>query len=908
MLFLRAAMNLTRRLCAVTALVLLPLQFAQALSAQLKSSADGSQIEFQGRALWEYYLDRKEKRLDLRIDDITPEVTSNILTWKDDYIEKVEVKQKTDQYVEFTVFLKDDSIQAFDYQMEAPSRLLIDLYKDTKEEKVAAELPKKKAPVVAKTKKGKKDLRKPASEIPIVIDAPVIPSEETVFKGLKDGADPNYNRFAILSFEISKRAQIAAQKNVFIPFPYLITETSFIKEIEETAPVYEIKEHEGPEAERVRLLQTVFRNKRYALFLTGLEAFRKELPDTKYQHLLRFMEADAHYNLWKESGENGSYIKAITLYKKLLEEYPKSPLYERTRLLIAYATLAKKNYVAALQEFLSIQTDIPNNKFKEEIIVSIGDCLLGLNKFEDAITSYAKVTEGEGALQTKYKAALKIGDVLAKQKKYEETVDTYKKMLDRFPASINDAPNAHYNIAESLFREGKFLEAHPYFIEFLKRYPLHPHGGYALNRVGEVLEIMTENVTKIKGAYLENTFRFNNTDGAFVSKLRLDSKNIPEMKASEIADLRSRVNTFNAKQSSTDFQHLTTALTEEGLFKRGDLKDSLQMLQSFYKDNTTSPYLPFYRNKIARNLTEQIHQDLNNKKYLEALRVYGSNKAVWLKDADRLDLSLYVAETFEKTTALEHAAKSYRDLVGRLQAIRGTEEEQRREVLEKLPKLEVVNLRLGSTYYELKEYEKALQHLNMIENFDAVNEDENMERIGLLANVAIQKDEYQIAEGYLNQIIKTNKALPEIVTKPYFTLAKIYREQKLNDDAIRILEKISYFYEDSKSISDEQYISAMSQKAEILLGQGKKEAASKYYQDLVSNFETRSEITSARYTLGTLFFEKGDIAKAEEIWTPLQTADNGEIWYKLAKEKLDEARWTDSYKKYLERMPASRSQ
>ncbi|MCB0347570.1 MAG: tetratricopeptide repeat protein [Bdellovibrionales bacterium] len=903
---LSAAMNLTRRLCAVMALLLLPLNSALALSAQLKSSADGSQIEFQGRALWEYFLDRKEKRLDLRIDDISPEVTSNILTWKDEFIDKVEVKQKTDQYVEFIIYLKDDSIQAFDYQMESPSRLLIDLYKDKKEEKVVEVLPPKK--VVAKAKKPK-EARKPASEIPIAIDAPAAPKDNNQeFRGLKDGADPNYERFAILNFEISKRAQIAAQKNVFIPFPYLITETSFIKEIEDTAPVYEIAEHEGAEAERVKLLQTVFNNKRYALFLTGLEAFRKELPNTKYQHLLRFMEADAHYNMWKETNENGSYIKAITLYKKLLEDYPKSPLYERTRLLIAYATLAKKNYVAALQEFLSIQADIPNNRFKEEVLVSIGDCLLGLNKFEDAISTYTKVMEGEGALQTKYKSALKIGDVLAKQKNYDATIDTYKKMLDRFPASINDAPNAHYNIAESLFRQGKYLDAHKYYIEFLKRYPMHQHGGYALNRVGEILEIMTENTAKIKGAYLENTFRYNNTDGAFVSKLRIDSKNIPDMKESEIADLRERVNAFNAKQDSPDFQHLTTALTEEGLFKRGDLKDSLEILQSFYKDNTTSPYLPFYRSKIARNLTEQIHQDLNNKKYLEALRLYGSNKAIWLRDADRFDLTLYVAETLEKTSALEQAAKMYRDLVGKLQAIQGTEEEQKREVLENLPKLQVVNLRMGSTYYELKEFERSLQHLNMIENTDALSEDENMERIGLLANVAIEKAEYEIAEGYLNQIIKTTKALPEVVTKPYFKLAKIFREQKQDQDAIRILDKVVNFYEDSKSITDEQYISALSQKAEILLKQGKKEDASKYYQDLVNNFETGSEITSARYTLGNLFFEKGDLAKAEEVWMPLQTADNGEIWYKLAKEKLDEARWTDSYKKYLERMPASRSQ
>jgi TolA-binding protein len=904
--FKNTVVNLTLGLCAVFFAVFLPTNSALALQAQLKSSSDGTQIEFQGRALWEYYLDRKEKRLDLRIDNINLDVVNNMLTWKDGYIEKVEVKQQTDLYTEFTIHLKDTNIMAFDYQMESPSRLLIDLYKDNKKvEPIAAaetELPKK---VVPKAPVKTKQVRKPASEMPIVIEQPVAETKEPEFKGLKDGADPNYERFAIQDFELSPRARISAQKNVFIPFPFLIAETNFIKEIEETAPVYEIKETTGTEAERVRLLQTIFSNKRYALFLTGIEAFRKDIPESKYQHLLRFMEADAHYNLWKETNENGSYLTAMALYKKLLDDYPKSALYERTRLLIAYATFAKKNYIAALQEFLSIQSDMPNTKFKDEIQVSIGDCLLALNKFEDAIASYKKVVEGEGISHTKHKAALKIGDVLAKQKDYDGTVASYKEMLNRFPSSISDAANAHFNIGEALFRQEKYRDAHAYYIEFLKRNPLHPHGGYALNRVGEILEILTENKEKIRGAYLENTFRFNNTDGAFVSKLRLDSKKMPEMKVIEIEDLTKKVFEFNKKQASHDFQHLTTALTEEGLFQRKDLKDSLNLLQTFYKDNTTSPYLPFYRAKIARNLTEQIKENLSNKKYLDALQMYGANKAVWLKDADRLDLSLYVAETFEKTSALEQASKAYRDLVGRLQAIEGTEEQLKREVLEYLPKLEVVNLRLGNTYYQQNEFERALQHLNMITNTETLTEEGNMERIGLLAEVAIKKNEFQIAEGYLNQTIKATKALPDVVINPYFTLAQVYLDQKRNDDAIRILDKILYFYEDSKSISEDRYVSALAKKADILLKQGKKEDATKHYQDLVTNFDGKSEVTTARYTLGNLFFEKGDLAKAEEIWSPLQSSDNGQVWYKLAKEKLDEAKWSDSYKKYLDRMPAS---
>jgi hypothetical protein len=63
-------------------------------------------------------------------------------------------------------------------------------------------------------------------------------------------------------------------------------------------------------------------------------------------------------------------------------------------------------------------------------------------------------------------------------------------------------------------------------------------------------------------------------------------------------------------------------------------------------------------------------------------------------------------------------------------------------------------------------------------------------------------------------------------------------------------------------------------------------------------------MSSVRYKAGKILFDEGDLKGAERIWSALSSS-TGEFYKKLAQEKLDQAEWQDSYKRYIDRIPAA---
>jgi len=62
-------------------------------------------------------------------------------------------------------------------------------------------------------------------------------------------------------------------------------------------------------------------------------------------------------------------------------------------------------------------------------------------------------------------------------------------------------------------------------------------------------------------------------------------------------------------------------------------------------------------------------------------------------------------------------------------------------------------------------------------------------------------------------------------------------------------------------------------------------------------------LNQERYFLGNLYFDKGEIKKAELAWNDIKDEDVN-LWKKLSQEKLNQAAWDTDYKKHLKRIPA----
>ncbi|MCB0361547.1 MAG: hypothetical protein KDD35_02430, partial [Bdellovibrionales bacterium] len=89
----------------------------------------------------------------------------------------------------------------------------------------------------------------------------------------------------------------------------------------------------------------------------------------------------------------------------------------------------------------------------------------------------------------------------------------------------------------------------------------------------------------------------------------------------------------------------------------------------------------------------------------------------------------------------------------------------------------------------------------------------------------------------------------------------------------------------------------------VLYEQKRYVAAVEAYLALLDQYETKRPLAYIRYKVGSILYETGDIKGAERIWSQLK-ANQGDMYKKLAAERLNQAEWQDEYKKYLNRIPA----
>ncbi|MBM3222662.1 MAG: outer membrane protein assembly factor BamD [Candidatus Tectomicrobia bacterium] len=78
---------------------------------------------------------------------------------------------------------------------------------------------------------------------------------------------------------------------------------------------------------------------------------------------------------------------------------------------------------------------------------------------------------------------LRLGDAELGQKRETRARKLFEQLLEQYPDSDLKA-QAQFNIAETLYREGNYLEAHFEYRKFLEQYPLHPLASRAQFQLG----------------------------------------------------------------------------------------------------------------------------------------------------------------------------------------------------------------------------------------------------------------------------------------------------------------------------------------------------------------------------------------------------------------------------------------
>ena len=897
---------------------------AQSVSAVISRMGDTTHLEFRGQKEWNYISPNKTKEgIVFTVPAFDEKTLMALQSWSCPLIKNITVdKNAPDGKYEVTVHTARNDVTGFDYLTDDPSYLVIDFYKEIHkvEEKKETETKVSKTPISQK-KTGRRAIKLPEKKVASDEYArhdrapagsemlSVTPTKDTdtasldmYQKGVFDGADPNFDRFRIKDYEKDEKALIASQHNIYTHFPIFAQKLDRFNELLKVTPVYEVKEVEDEENKTVRLLLTLFNKKRWGAFFTTLKYLEEKFPKSKYEEIVKNMTAEAHIQIYARDHDAKDYEAYRSMYQYLVKKYPDSILTERNMLMLAYSSLDSGSGSEALQQIQLYLAKYPHAKETDFARLAEAEAYVLLNKPDDAIRVYSDLTKNYKDKKYAIEADYRIGDVHFIKKEYAQAVNHYKGVYKRYPKFKSEFASAQYNLAESEFWLGRHEESLNNYIDFLKLFPLSRQGGCALDRVAELLEIFGVSNEKIAGALMEAYFRYPESPGSEIARIRALSRNFKSMNVREEKRALEEINAIVKESKLPDMEEFATLKIADGFSQRKETERSLNLLLDYYHAHPVTANLPIIKTRIQSNISDIMKANIDEKKYIDALTHYGKYSTTWLKNNTRLDIPYQRAVAFEKAGAFKEAKGIYLNLLKTLQKMNGTKADRERAVYEHPLHADQVRLRLASTELDEKNYRSAFAYLNAIR--EPLTEDEEIEKIQMGAVVSEQMGNVPAAIKYLDMLVKKSAGNVAQVVHPVLELSRLYLQGGKTQAADEQLVKIEKLKEAGAQISDEDWAKAIELRGDLQLKNGESLAAVESYTKLLDGYEHKYPLNSIRYRAGKILFDMGDLKGAEKIWQDLKSG-TGEIYKKIAMEKLSQATWHDSYKKYIDRIPAA---
>jgi tetratricopeptide (TPR) repeat protein len=567
------------------------------------------------------------------------------------------------------------------------------------------------------------------------------------------------------------------------------------------------------------------------------------------------------------------------------------------------------NALKTLQRFKRIQPDSPH---MDKVDLAIADSFLRLARYDEAREALKDIESRSKRRSTQAEAAYRLGDVDYRQSRFVEAEKSYIRAADTYPDFRSRFPNAAYNTAEGQFERKEYRAAIDAYVAFMRAFPAHPHTAYALTRVGELLEILSGDQRRAMGAYIENQFRNPSHPGSLVSRIRLLTARFPKFKDKELeAALESVTKAADDLQKDENFidvKELTTIVIADGLTARGDFERANSLLIGQFQANPQSVHGTKFQSRIAQNLTSQISQAVDKGDWLSALRVHSRNQESWLRSANRIDSEFLAARAYEMAGVMDPAFEAYQRIVDRLAQLQGSDELKAREVFERLPTLIEARTRLAQVQYQRGQFQQAQETLERDSGKEspAVAESLLAERADLSAALAERKGQVDVGIRYLRELIGKWRKDDPSAERLRFRLARLLKESKKAEamkEADEILSQIVAATPKDKALLAD----ALQMQADLAVEQKQSSKAMSALEALVNLQEADGRaVGSARYRLGLLQFEAGQVKAAEGTWGRLDpTRDR--IWKGLAQDQMSSERWRSEYDKYIRRIPAATS-
>lgn len=875
--------------------------------AKINLQNDTVHLELSGRSQWKYQVDRSKNIVKLEVDPLDTQSASKLGKFKSEIVKQVKhipgVPTGRDT-IELT--LSSASIDYFDYLTDEPSRLIVDFYvspetivestnkaADTKTEKV-------------KSSDSKKGQRVPANEL-VVVNPSGQPNEMTAKYGLFDGADPEFERFSIKDYEIKDESIIQSRDRFYIRFPWLFEAPQKWQEVLKSENIYQIQPRSDDENKQMRLLEKLFTKNRNQVFLQTAEWFLSKYPESDYREIIYFMKADTKYKIYQDSKRSEDFNLAIQDYREAIDLFPKSTLSEKVSLQIAIKLYEKNDFLASLRAF-NQHLERPQmakgfSLSKDLAQLGVALSFMQLKKYDDALKTLNQIMASTQLQEIKEEVAYRIGDILVESKKYPEAIKQYSLAQKEYPAAQMRFPGSYYNKAEAQFWLSNYKQSLDDYREYIKKFPSDGHTPLALTRIGETLEILGADKSRVMGAYLESYFRYGENPNALVARIRMTASRMKGMKPKEVELAVKEIFELSKKINFDDADKLATILISEGFNDRAEYDKTLKLLIDYYQQYPMMSQADQFKKRIVSTVNRKLSELVDKKDFISALKTHQKYSDVWLKDSDRLDTRYFLGAAFEQAGAPQQAEGYFREVLNRLMSYKGTNKEKEIRVIQSLPSVETLHLRLASTLYNQKKYQQAYESLRQIKGFEGLNDQEQIDRVSLAVNLLMEKEEFDSAKRYVLELLKTWKGEPSKMSEPYLKLAEIEIKSKKFNEAFSSLKKVDELFIDTQSSPNDIHYKSLEKRFELATQLNRTDEIIQAAEKILKDYEEIRPVASVRYKWGQVLAQQGQMKKAEEIWAGFK-GPQSEFWKNLAAENVASESWNEDYKKYRNRIPA----
>lgn len=898
--------------------------FANELNGLVKNQGETFNFELAGQKNWDYDLkrikDKKQTKIQLFVKAEEGQLNLNKIKNIDNpFVQSINVKGPQDGKWIIEFILKNENVDTFDYLTDQPSKLIVDFYVNDNQQEVTTlkvdlpEVKKNKKAKIISAKNSKKYLnakndkkRKPAEADYLQIDQPGgIETSALLKSGLSDGADAYFDRFIIRDIEINEKSILKSDSNYYLKFPMLEMDFLFWNAMKMNPPLYQFQENKSDENKLAQLLKTLFDKKRFLVFGKTAEWFEKKYKASKYLESIAFMKGDALIELWRQEKNDKLYELGQFAYSQALEKYPQSALAERTSLMLGLLALDKMDYMTAIRRF---HIHIENNNFKNRISneyarLGLGFSYSKINKLAGAINEMNNLEKESKNPLVQAEAAFRRADFNFDSKKFDSAIEAYNLALTKYPTLAHLFPNTQFNKMESYFWRKQYPEAHQAGLEFARKFPSHPYAPYALTRVGELLDILGADQSRSVGAFLETYFRYGDSPKTIIARLHLLSTRMKSMKEEELKQTIAKMEELSQKSELINIDQFKVTMIADGFTRRADYEKAIDILSNFFQKNPNRSDSKQVTKRIVRNIFDQIRNFSDNGQYKEVLKTYQKYSDTWLKHQNRIDTDFLLGLAYENAGDYNVALEKYSKTLQNMQSIKGTEKEKWLAVAENLPSEDHLNLRLASCDFQIKNYQKSFEQLEKIKEPYLLSQSDQVLRVQLASELYEKKGDVDTALRYLTELIRVWNGKPELTVDALLRIAEMQDKKNKPEESQKNLEKIFEIAEKNLKANPRSVIKAANMSANLYLKEDKLNEAAKKYSFILEKYEDSQKMAEERFKLGDIYFKKGELKKAEAIWSKLK-GENASVWFKIGENKLKDAQWKDEYRKYLKRIPA----